>query len=209
MKNTKEKQLLDILEQKPIMPLFYEDDINEAKHLVEECYQGGIRVIEFVNRGPNALPVFKELLKMKESYPDLLLGVGTIKTKKQAKQFVKAGTDFVVTPFLSKKVGKVCIKNNVPWIPGCSTLTEMYTAHTFGASMVKAFPVSTLGGTKFIKNVLAPCPELKIMPSGGIQSTPEEINAYKDAGVYAIGLGSSLFKDKKNIKNLCKQLLMA
>lgn len=206
------KYLIDTLKVKPLVPLFYQDSIDKAKHIIEACYVGGVRVIEFTNRGEKALHNFQELKAWKDTeFSDLILGIGTIKSVKEVQDFTSASAQFIVSPFLDKATGKFCVNNHIPWIPGCSTLTEMNYAFTHGACMVKAFPAHALGGSKFIKSVLAPCPELKIMASGGINATPNEVKEYLDNGAYCIGLGSSLFKDTQENNALltkrCQQLL--
>ncbi|MDD7887517.1 bifunctional 4-hydroxy-2-oxoglutarate aldolase/2-dehydro-3-deoxy-phosphogluconate aldolase [Flavivirga sp. 57AJ16] len=198
-----------------VIPLFYHDDLEVCKRLIRACYEGGIKEIEFTNRGSNAHEVFKELLSWSATaYPDLVLGIGTIKTVEDAQRFIAIGARFIVTPILDTNVGQVCKEHNIPWIPGCFTLSEMYTAYQNGATLVKVFPVDSLGGSKFIKSVLSPCPELKLMPSGGIKADKEDVKAYLNAGVHCVGIGSSLFKRNKAgefnyqaISETCKEIL--
>lgn len=215
MENSLAIQLLDALKQNPLVPLFYENQLDVCKNIINACYKGGVRVVEFTNRGENALEVFKDLLTWSRvQCPDLILGIGTIKTKQDAEKFIEAGTKFVVAPVLDLKVGAYCVEQNIPWIPGCGTLSEMYQAYENKATIVKLFPVVGFGGAAYVKSVLAPCPELKIMPSGGVKATKKDFDEYLNAGAFCVGVGSSLFHknmhgsyDFEAITQTCKTLL--
>lgn len=208
-------ELLNKLKETSLVPLFYHNNLEVCKQLIDACYKGGVGVIEFTNRGDMALPIYKELLTwIQNDYPDLILGIGTIKTQEQALQFLEAGAQFIVAPVIDMQVGKLCHQCQIPWIPGCGTLTEMYQATILGATLVKAFPIHVLGGASFVKSVLAPCPELNIMASGGIDSSKLAYDTYKNAGAFCVGVGSSLFIKKPNgnfdlqaITQTCKTIL--
>jgi 2-dehydro-3-deoxyphosphogluconate aldolase / (4S)-4-hydroxy-2-oxoglutarate aldolase len=173
--------------------LFYHADIETSKEIIAASYRGGARAIEFTNRGENAFTVFSELVAfVKESLPGLSLGIGTIYDAETAQKFVDAGTNFIVTPCLNPEVGQVCLKANIPWIPGIATLTEIYNAQVAGAEIVKLFPGEVVG-SKFVKAIKGPMPNVKIMVTGGVQPTRESISEWFGAGVYAVGLGSNLF----------------
>ena len=184
---------LVLLNEVGILPLFYHADVEVAKEVINASYRGGARVFEFTNRGDNAYNVFVELLAhVKESLPGLSFGIGTIYDAETARKFVEAGTDFIVTPCLNPEVGQVCATANIPWIPGITTLTEIYNAQQAGAEVVKLFPGEVVG-SKFVKAVKGPMPKIKIMVTGGVQPTKESIDEWFGAGVYAVGLGSNLF----------------
>lgn len=179
----------------PLVPVFYHADIEIGKTVLKACYDGGVRVFEFTNRGENALEVFSGLVKYaKENCPDLLLGIGTIATGESAQQFIDAGADFVVQPFTTPAVGEVCRKNGIPWIPGTMTVTEIQQATVLGAEMVKIFPGNVLGSA-YIKALRGPLPRVKIMVTGGVEPTEASIREWFSAGVNAVGLGSQLFKN--------------
>lgn len=177
-----------------LVPLFYNNNIEQSKALITACYDGGVRVIEFTNRGADAYSIYQELLDwVQNTFDDLLLGIGTIKTGEEAKLFLDLGAHFIVAPLLDLKVGDLCAYYDTLWIPGCGSLTEFFQAYNHGAGVVKAFPVQFLGGSDYIKAVLAPCPELKIMVSGGINASNKAYHNYLNAGAYCVGMGSSLF----------------
>lgn len=185
--------ILVLLNEVGILPLFYHADIEVAKEIVNASYRGGARAFEFTNRGENAFHVFSELLAYtKESLPGLAMGIGTIYDAETAQRFINAGADFVVTPCLNPAVGEACINANIPWIPGVSTLTEIYNARQAGAEVVKLFPGDVVGSA-FIKAIRGPMPDVKIMVTGGVQPTKESIGEWFGAGAYAVGLGSNLF----------------
>ncbi|WAC11342.1 bifunctional 4-hydroxy-2-oxoglutarate aldolase/2-dehydro-3-deoxy-phosphogluconate aldolase [Dyadobacter pollutisoli] len=184
---------LVLLNEVGILPLFYHADIEIAKEVINASYRGGARAFEFTNRGENAFNVFTELLAhVKESLPGLSLGIGTIYDVETAQKFIDAGTDFIVTPCLNPEVGRACSIANIPWIPGISTLTEIYNAQQAGAEVVKLFPGEVVG-SKFVRAIRGPMPKVKIMVTGGVQPTRESIGEWFGAGAYAVGLGSNLF----------------
>ena len=184
---------LVLLNEVGVLPLFYHADVEVAKEVINASYRGGARVFEFTNRGENAFNVFTALLAhVKESLPGLSFGIGTIYDAATAQKYIDAGTDFIVTPCLNPEVGKVCAIANIPWIPGITTLTEIYNATQAGAEVVKLFPGDVVG-SKFVKAIKGPMPNIKIMVTGGVQPTKESIDEWFGAGVYAVGLGSNLF----------------
>lgn len=205
--------VLETIRQYPVIPVYYHDDIATCIDTLQNCYAGGIRVFEFVNRGNKALENFQVLVEYKnEHLPDLELGIGTIKTAQQAKDFAVIGADFLVSPIIKAEIASVAKAYNLEWIPGCMTPTEISLAEELDAKLVKLFPGDTLG-TNFLKAIKPLFPNLKFMPTGGVDITENNIKSWREAGVFSIGLGSKLFaapQDNLNNKWLaerCKQLL--
>jgi 2-dehydro-3-deoxyphosphogluconate aldolase/(4S)-4-hydroxy-2-oxoglutarate aldolase len=186
-----QESMLTKIKHSRIIPVFYHQDVEVAKSVMEACYNGGLRVFEFTNRGENAYDVFLKLKEFAQRFPDLSLGIGTIMDSTAAELFVTADADFIVSPILSPEVAKVCTRHKKFWIPGCGTLTEIVNAKNAGAELIKVFPGSVLG-PKFISSVLAVVPDLKLMPTGGVEPTTENLKAWFDAGVYCVGIGSQL-----------------
>jgi len=153
---------------------------------------------------------FKQLVMHLGNNTGSTLGVGSVKTDEEARMFIDLGASLIVSPFLDKSIAKVCVKNNIPWIPGCGTLTEMITAEKLGAEIVKLFPGGVFG-PKFISSVLAPCPWLKIMPTGGVTADLENISQWFNAGTYCLGMGSKLiskeYLEENNFDGLEKHIL--
>lgn len=173
------------------MPLFYHDDVNICVSLMHALYAGGVRLIEFTNRGSNALSNFNALKKAASQYPDLLLGTGTIKRDADALAFINAGADFLISPALIEDVFDVAYNNKILWIPGCMTPTEIVKAEGMGVSLVKLFPGSVLGPS-FMKAIKDLFPGIAFMPTGGVESTEENLRQWFSAGVVAVGMGSNL-----------------
>lgn len=185
--------LLDLITHHPIVPVFYHPDAGQAQAIVQACYDGGLRVFEFTNRGEQALAVFTQLVSyVRQKCPDMAIGIGTILTPADAETFLDAGADFVVQPVTTAAVGEVCQQRNVPWMPAGSTLNEIYQAVQLGADVVKVFPGNVVG-PDFIKAIKGPMPTLKLMVTGGVEPTIDSLSSWFRAGVMAVGIGSQLF----------------
>lgn len=192
-------QMLQSMGQTGMIPVFNHTDIEVAKAVLDASYAGGIRVFEFTNRASNSLEVFTELYAYGSKYEDMVIGIGTIFTAEDAEKFIAAGTDFIVSPALIPEVAEYCNAENVFWIPGCGTITEVLNAKNLGASLVKAFPGNVLGPA-FISSAKAVFPNLNLMPTGGVEPTDSNLEEWFGAGVFCVGMGSQLFK-KEWIKN--------
>jgi 2-dehydro-3-deoxyphosphogluconate aldolase/(4S)-4-hydroxy-2-oxoglutarate aldolase len=176
------------------LPLFNEGDLGLCQEVIDACYSGGVRLFEFTNRAKDALDIFIKLsLYVRAKYPDLVFGAGTIMTESDAMLFHRAGAEFLVSPVLSREVAAYAEKHDLFWCPGASTLTEIVECHKLGADIVKVFPAGLLGGPKFVEAIKGPCPWVKVMPTGGVEGTPESIRAWFKAGVVSLGMGTQLF----------------
>ncbi len=185
--------LLDVVRKQPIVPVFYHADTAYACAVMQACYDGGVRVFEFTNRGSAAGSVFGELVTYARTHcPELALGIGTILTSADAERFMDAGAAFVVQPVTTAEVGAVCQQRNLPWIPAGATLNEIYQATQLGAGLVKVFPGNVVG-PDFIKAIRGPMPDLKLMVTGGVEPTADSLTTWFRAGVTAVGIGSQLF----------------
>lgn len=180
-----------------MVPVFYNKDIEIAKNVVRACYDGGVRAFEFTNRGDFAHEVFGQLMKfVRQECPGLALGVGSIVDAPTAALYMQMGADFVVGPLFNPEVARVCNRRCVSYIPGCGTISEVGMAQEMGCDVCKVFPGDVLG-PKFVKGLMAPMPWSKLMVTGGVEPTAENLKAWKDAGVFCVGMGSKLFpKDK-------------
>ncbi len=175
-----------------LVPLFYHPEAAVVKQVVQACYEGGARVVEFTNRGDFAHEVFGEMSRyVARALPELKVGVGSVTDAGTASLYLQLGADFVVTPVLREDVGRVCNRRKVLWAPGCATLTEIAQAEELGAEIVKIFPGGVLGPA-FVKAVKGPCPWTSIMPTGGVAPTEESLRAWFEAGVTCVGMGSKL-----------------
>ena len=176
-----------------IVPVFYNSDVDITKQVVKACYDGGIRAFEFTNRGDFAYEVFAEVVKFAaQECPDMAMGVGSIVDAPTAALYINMGACFVVGPLFNAEVAMVCNRHLVPYTPGCGTVSEIGTAQEVGCDLCKLFPGDVLG-PKFVKGVMAPMPWSKIMVTGGVEPTEENLTAWFNAGVFAVGMGSKLF----------------
>jgi 2-dehydro-3-deoxyphosphogluconate aldolase / (4S)-4-hydroxy-2-oxoglutarate aldolase len=188
----KKQEVISQLLQQKLLPLYYHESEEVSKEILNALYSGGVRIVEYTNRGENAFNNFKALRKaVDKNIPDLLLGIGTIKTKKQAKKFIEAGADFIVAPTINEEVGDITQKENLLWIPGCLTPTEIARAENAGAEVVKIFPGSVLGPS-YINAIKELFPGLRFLPTGGVEAEEKNLQAWFDAGVMAVGMGSKL-----------------
>ena len=185
--------VLQKCQQAPIVPVFFHPDAAYTKEILKACYDGGLQVFEYTNRGEAALDVFRALVPfIKEQCPGMVLGAGTILTAADAERFIEAGADFIVQPVTTADVAAVCKQHTIPWMPAAATLNEIYQATLLGAELVKVFPGNVVG-PGFIKAIRGPMPHLKLMVTGGVEPTAESLNAWFKAGVTCVGIGSQLF----------------
>ena len=177
-----------------IVPVFYHGDTEVCKSALKACYDGGIRVFEFTNRGDFAHEVFAKLNKFAAAeLPEMILGVGSVIDAGTTSLYLQLGANFIVSPVLNAEMAKVCNRRKVAWSPGCGSLTEISYAEELGAEVVKIFPGSQVGGPSFVKAVKGPAPWTSIMPTGGVEPTEENLKSWFEAGVHCVGMGSKLF----------------
>lgn len=177
-----------------MVPVFYHKDVEVCKNVVKACYEGGVRVFEFTNRGDYAHEVFTVLNKfVAKECPELMLGVGSINDAGTTSLYIQLGADFIVSPVLKEEMAIVCNRRKILWSPGCGSLTEISRAEELGAEVVKIFPAMQVGGPKFVANIKGPCPWTSIMPTGGVEPTRENLSEWFNAGVTCVGMGSQLF----------------
>jgi 2-dehydro-3-deoxyphosphogluconate aldolase / (4S)-4-hydroxy-2-oxoglutarate aldolase len=186
------QQIIDEMKQTGVVPLFTHDHAQEAQQVLEAAYAGGVRAFEFTNRKANSFEVFKHLISVRERFPDMMLGIGTIMDAATTQKFIDAGADFIISPILKVEMAPVCHRHNKLWIPGCATLTEIVTAKEHGAEVIKVFPGSVLG-PGFVSAIMPVVPDLKLMITGGVEPTEQNLSAWFKAGAMCVGLGSQLF----------------
>ncbi|MCO5946849.1 bifunctional 4-hydroxy-2-oxoglutarate aldolase/2-dehydro-3-deoxy-phosphogluconate aldolase [Mucilaginibacter flavidus] len=187
----KKAVLSNILAQ-GMLPLFFYEDAVVSLEIISTLYKAGVRVIEYTNRGKEALDNFKAIKKVvNKEMPGLYLGIGTIKNVSDAEAFIDVGADFIVSPIVNPEVAKVAHKHKLLWIPGCMTPTEIYLAQKNGADLIKIFPANILGPA-FISSVRELFPGQLFIPTGGVEMNAKNISSWFHAGVGAVGMGSKL-----------------
>lgn len=193
--------IVETLKRTGLVPLFSTDSLQDAIHIVEAAYAGGMRVVEFTNRTANALEVFKGLIAERERYPELIIGIGTVMDSATTHSYIKAGADFIISPILKPSMAQACRQYGKLWVPGCATLTEIVTAKELGAELIKVFPGSVLG-PGFLSAIMPVVPGLQLMVTGGVEPNEKNLSAWFGAGAMCVGLGSQLFtKEIVSTKN--------
>ena len=198
-----------------MIPVFYHKDAEICKKVVKACYDGGVRVFEFTNRGDFAHEVFNEINKWAiKACPEMIMGVGSVIDQGTTSLYIQLGTNFIVSPLIDEDMAKVCNRRKISWSPGCGSVTEINRAHELGAEVVKIFPGSSVGGPDFVSGVKGPMPWASIMPTGGVSPDETNLRGWFKAGVHCVGMGSQLFpkdvierEDYKFITSKCAEAL--
>jgi 2-dehydro-3-deoxyphosphogluconate aldolase/(4S)-4-hydroxy-2-oxoglutarate aldolase len=176
------------MERIGIVPVLRARSADEGRALVEALVAGGITVIEITMTVPGAVELLRDLKKFWGD--QLLLGSGTVTDAKQAEATIDAGAEFVVSPSFHPEVVETTKRLGKVSLPGALTPTEVITAWRAGADYVKIFPCSAMGGAPYLKSLLAPFPELQLIPTGGV--TLQSAADFLKAGARALGVGTDL-----------------
>lgn len=163
-------------------------DAPEAAWAAETTVAGGMPVVEITLTTPGA---YEAIARLRET-PDAIVGAGTVLDEAMARQAIKAGAQFLVSPHTDPAIIRLCRDWGVVVAAGAATPSEAITASRLGADLVKIFPAETLGGPRFLKLLLDPLPWLKLMPTGGLNL--DTLGAYFDAGAHAAGLASVIYE---------------
>jgi 2-dehydro-3-deoxyphosphogluconate aldolase / (4S)-4-hydroxy-2-oxoglutarate aldolase len=191
------KQVTNKIIEQGMLPLFFNADETVSIEILRTLYKSGIRVFEYTNRGEAALKNFIKMIDVRNAeMPDMLIGIGTIKNTKQAKAYRKAGADFFVSPGFVLEVAEYSVKKGIFYAPGCMTPSDIIAAENAGIGFIKLFPGDMLG-PKFLSSIKAIFPNLLFMPTGGVDTTHDNISAWYKAGVCAVGMGSNLVSKKR------------
>lgn len=184
-----------------VIPVVVIKEVGETVATLKALRDGGVNCAEITFRTACAAEAIS--LGVKE-FPDMNVGAGTIINLEQAQKAVEAGAKFLVSPGLSVEVARYALENNIPYYPGCVTPTEIMQALELGINIVKFFPANVYGGLKALKALSAPFPQIKFIPTGGVDlSNLEEFLAFDK--VYAVG-GSFMMKGDivENCKKICE-----
>lgn len=157
--------ILEQIKNYKLVPVVVLNKVEDALPTMEALVKGGLPVAEVCFRTEAARESIEVIAK---NYPDALVGAGTVINKEQCEDAIKAGAKFIVSPGLSEEVNEVCVKHNIPYLPGVVTPTEIMKAISLGITTLKFFPASNFGGLKTIKALCSAFPQIKIMPTGGV-----------------------------------------
>ncbi|NJM78456.1 MAG: bifunctional 4-hydroxy-2-oxoglutarate aldolase/2-dehydro-3-deoxy-phosphogluconate aldolase [Flavobacterium sp.] len=210
--NTQEMQ--NVIINQGILPLYFNADETVSKEVLKAIYKAGIKAVEYTNRGETALKNFTALVTLRnQEMPNMLLGIGTIKNLEQAKAYLEIGADFLLSPGYVAEVAEYCVSKNIFYSPGCMTPSEIIAAENAGIQFIKLFPGNILG-TEFLGAIKDIFPNLYFMPTGGVDTSEENISSWYKAGVSAVGMGSKLIskalmeaKDYQTIEQKTKEVI--
>jgi len=190
------QQTIDTIIQQGMLPLYFNADETVSVEILRAIYKAGVKAVEYTNRGEAALSNFKKLVEIRNAeMSGMLLGVGTIKNLEQAEAYIATGTDFMVSPGYVKEVADKANSIGMFYAPGCMTPTEIIAAENNGIQFIKLFPGNMLG-PDFLSSIKDIFPKLLFMPTGGVDTTKENIEGWFKAGVCAVGMGSKLISKK-------------
>ena len=185
-----------------VVPVVVIKDISETLPTLAALRDGGIPVAEITFRTACAADAIRLGC---ETFPDLLIGAGTVINAEQARRAIDCGARFIVSPGLSAAVAEVCADEGVPYLPGCVTPTEIMAALELGITTVKFFPANVYGGLKAIKALAAPFPQVKFLPTGGVDMS--NIREFLDCDKIAAVGGSFMMKGSADdIRENCRTL---
>jgi len=192
----KTQQIAEAIIQQGMLPLYFNSSEEVTLDVLKAIYRAGVKAVEYTNRGDAALANFKKMVALRNAeMPGLLLGVGTIKNMQHATDYLAAGADFLVSPGFVAEVAAYCVSNDTFYAPGCMTPSEIIAAENAGIKFIKLFPGNMLG-PEFLTTIKDIFPKLLFMPTGGVDTTKENIEGWFKAGVCAVGMGSKLISKK-------------
>lgn len=179
---------IELILSQGLLPLYFTSDADVALKLTEALIAGGVQAIEFTNRGEAAFEVFSTL---RQAFPRLQLGIGTVLDAPTAEAYLAAGADFVLSPVNVPAAAQLCRAVGRPYIPGAQTVSEIWQAREQGAALIKVFPGEVLGPA-FVRALLGPLPGTRLLVTGGVEATRDSLAGWFGAGVSAVGMGSRL-----------------
>jgi len=186
------EQILQQIRKVGLVPVLRAPSAEIAVAAAQAIEKGGVPVVEVTMTVPGAIDVIREMVK--SSQGRVLVGAGTVLDPETARACMLAGAQFVVSPSLNVKTIEVCRRYGVPVIPGALTPTEVVTAWEAGADVVKVFPCSAVGGSKYLAALKGPLPQIDLIPTGGVSlATAADFLA---AGAFALGVGGDLVDTK-------------
>ncbi|RIN26682.1 bifunctional 2-keto-4-hydroxyglutarate aldolase/2-keto-3-deoxy-6-phosphogluconate aldolase [Staphylococcus succinus] len=186
----KKYNILNRLNKNFLVAVVRGDSVSQTTLFIDEMIEGGIKNIEVTYTVPNASNLIEEISN--KYGENIVLGAGTVMDSTTARLAIEKGAKYIVSPHFDKNISKLCNIYSIPYLPGCSSSTEIIEALKYGSDLIKLFPGGHLGA-KFIKDIKGPIPNVELMPSGGVNL--DNMYDWIKNGCFAIGIGSDLTKD--------------
>lgn len=201
-------EVIEKIREIGIIPVVRAGSHEEAQTVIKALIAGGINVLEVTMTIPDAVELIARLTG--EYRNATVIGAGTVLDKQTAEKCIEAGAKFIVSPILDLETVSFCNENEITVLAGALTPTEIFAAWKAGADLVKVFPVSAMGGISYLKAVKTVFPQIKFVPTGGINL--ENTVDYIKSGAFAVGIGGELTKGQesiitekaRNIRNIIK-----
>lgn len=181
------KNVMNLLSEQKIFPIIRTDDVQTARDRVRAVMDAGLKTVEINLEKPEIYEIIYEFSDQ------INICAGGIITSLQAYMALDAGARLLSSPIFHMNLVKLSKDKHIPYIAGTSTANEAYEAWKLRIPVVKIYPVTALGGTLYIKDLLRPMPFLRVIPQGCVKLS--EVKSYIDAGAYAVGVGRDLFED--------------
>ena len=190
MERREKYKILNQLHENYLVAVVRGNDEDETKKIVDEIIKGGFKNIEITFTVPNAEEVINQVHK--QYGDDIVLGAGTVLDAATAQIAINKGAQYIVSPHLDTNISKLCNIYSIPYLPGCSSATEIIEALRYGSDLIKLFPGGQLGAG-FIKDIKGPVPNVELMPSGGVNL--DNVSDWIEKGAFAVGIGGDLTKE--------------
>ncbi|WP_100064943.1 bifunctional 2-keto-4-hydroxyglutarate aldolase/2-keto-3-deoxy-6-phosphogluconate aldolase [Miniphocaeibacter massiliensis] len=196
-------EIIQRIEKVGVVAVIRASNSEEAKRIALACMNGGVDAIEITYTVPGANKVIEDLTN--EFGDNLLVGAGTVLDSETARAAILSGAKYVVSPAFDLDTAKLCNRYQIPYMPGCMTITEIITAMEAGADIIKVFPGSAFG-PNFIKAIKGPLPQAILMPTGGVSL--ENVDKWIKNGCVAVGVGGNLTKgSSEDMTNAAKEFV--
>ena len=183
----KRAAVLERMQQVGLVPVLRATSAGEALAIARAVAEGGVTVLEVTMTVPGALDVMRTLVR---DSPEILVGAGTVLDAETARICILEGAQFVVSPGTNTRVIELCRRYSVAVLPGALTPTEILTAWQAGADVVKVFPISAMGGARYLASLKGPLPQVDLIPTGGVSLATAK--HFLEAGAFALGVGGDL-----------------
>jgi len=191
---------IELFEKAPIIGILRNINEETVKSILPVYFKSGFNSVEITMNSTKAVEIIKSSVK---EFPEMNIGAGTVCTMEELDLACDAGASFIVSPILSIEIIKKSIERKVAVFPGALTPSEIFKAHSLGATAVKVFPITSFG-PKYVKDLMAPLENMKLIPVGGVSKN--NIREFFENGSYGVGMASSLFSKNLISKNSKREL---